>query len=237
MQGLANVLGGCQSLVLPCWDEAFTILTEGAVLLSLNIQRIIAYESGVPNVADPLADSYFVESLTGELERRIVDWMANVDERGGLIASIEDGWIHRDMAERALRRERAIQTGETVIVGGYRFEVEEDRSSYEQGMHEVDPRIAHEQRRRFDHVRRDRNQAEVDRMLGGVVAALAKEKNVMEHLVRAAKASASINCFRPRWRTAEWSWKSTILSLAPSASSGIRSRPIRSVNVFFLLHS
>jgi methylmalonyl-CoA mutase N-terminal domain/subunit len=192
MQGLANVLGGCQSLVLPCWDEAFTIPTEEAVLLSLNTQRIIAYESGISNVVDPLAGSYFIESLTNEVEHQIVAWMGEVDSRGGLIASIEDGWIHRDMAQRAYRQERAIQTGETVVVGVNRFQVDEERSNYEQAMHEVNPRIAEEQRQRLEKVRHARNQTEVDEALDAIEAAVAAEENIMEPVVRATKARATI---------------------------------------------
>lgn len=192
LQGLANVLGGCQSLVLPCWDEAYTIPTEDAVRLSLNIQRILAYETGVPDVVDPLAGSYFIESLTDEVEREIVASMERVGEQGGLIASIEDGWIQREMAQRAYEQERDIQEGRRVVVGVNRFTVEDDRSTLESEMHVVRASVADEQRERLAQAREARNPAALREAMSEVEHTLTSSANVMEPLIRAVRAGATI---------------------------------------------
>ncbi len=192
LHGLANVLGGCQSMVLPCWDEAYTIPTEDAVRTSLNIQRIIAYETGVTNVVDPLAGSYFVESLTDEIEERIVAKMREVDDRGGLIAAIEDGSIFREMAQHAYELEREIQDGTRVIVGVNRFQVPEDRAELESQMHETDPAIAEEQKARLERTRAERDNAAVEAALAEVERACSADVNVMEPLIAAVKARATV---------------------------------------------
>jgi len=192
LQGLANVLGGCQSLVLPCWDEAFSIPTEDAVRLSLNIQRILAHETGLTDVVDPLGGSYFVEALTDEIERRVVAEMDEVRGRGGLIASIEDGSLHGDMAQRAFEQEQAIQAGERVVVGVNRFEVEEDRAAIESSMHTVDPAVEALQRERVARYRAERDQAAASAAMVRVDRALASGENVMEPLIGAVRAGATL---------------------------------------------
>jgi len=192
LQGLANVLGGCQSLVLPCWDEAFTIPTEDAVRLSLNIQRILGYEAGVADVVDPLGGSYFVEALTDEIERRVAGVMEEVRGRGGLIGCIEDGSLHRDMAQRAFEQEQAIQAGERVVVGVNRFEVEEDRAAIESSMHTVDPSVEAVQRERVVRYRATRDQAAAAAAMAAVDRSLESGENVMEPLIAAVRAGATL---------------------------------------------
>jgi methylmalonyl-CoA mutase N-terminal domain/subunit len=210
LHGLANVLGGCQSLVLPCWDEAFTIPTEDAVRTSLNIQRILAYETNVTAVVDPLAGSYFVESLTDEVERRITDRMALVESRGGMVAAVEDGWIQQEMAAQAHRQERAIQDGDTVVVGVNRFTVAEDLDAIESTTHPPDPDTGRRQLRRLADTRADRDASAVDGALRAVRDACAGGRNVLPPLVDAVRARATIGeitevmvevhgRFRPRW--------------------------------------
>jgi methylmalonyl-CoA mutase, N-terminal domain len=210
LHGLANVLGGCQSLVLPCWDEAYTIPTEDAVRTSLNIQRILAYETNVTAVVDPLAGSYFVESLTDEVERRIVDRMRLVAERGGLVAAIEDGWIQQEMAAEAHRQERAIQAGETVVVGVNRFAVEEDLDAIESVTHPPDLDVGRRQVERLARVRAGRDPAAVEATLAAVRDACDRDTNVLPALVGAVRARATLGeitdvmvgvfgRFRPQW--------------------------------------
>ena len=197
LHGLANVLGGCQSLVLPCWDEAYTIPTEDAVRTSLDIQRIIAYETGVPEVVDPLAGSYYVERLTDEIENGIVQAMRQVDEAGGLIASIENGWIQQDMARRAYQQERAIEDGDTILVGVNRFrdEIGDDQATergVESTMHTVDSGVANEQRRRLAGVRAQRDPEVVRRTLAAVRHACDAGGNVMPAVIDAVRARTTI---------------------------------------------
>ena len=195
VHGLANVLGGCQSLVLPCWDEAYSIPTEDAVRTSLDIQRILAYETGVASVVDPLAGSYFVERLTDEIEEAIVESMGEVEEHGGLVAAIEEGWIQREMAARAYRQERAIESGETVVVGVNRFTGEGDESGEletEASMHTVDRSVGDEQRQRTSAVRAARDGDAVEAALKAVEAACTGSDNVMPAVVEAVRRRATI---------------------------------------------
>jgi methylmalonyl-CoA mutase, N-terminal domain len=207
LQGLANVLGGCQSLVLPCWDEAFTIPTEAAVETSLNIQRILAFETGVTNVVDPLAGSYFIESLTDTVESEIVSKMAEIEGRGGLIAAIEDGSIAREMAAHAYELERAIQEGRTTVVGVNKFTSEMDAAALESTMHVHDPLTAESQIRRLSTVRAQRDGGRVQSALRRLHEACEGTENVMEPLLDAVKARATIGEMNSTMLTAFGSYR------------------------------
>lgn len=194
LHGLANVLGGCQSLVLPCWDEAYTIPTEDAVRTSLDIQAILAYETGITSVVDPLAGSYFVESLTDEIENAIAASMAEVEKMGGLVAAIDDGWIQRDMALRAFRQEQAIASGEFVMVGVNRNQDApgEGELDVEGSMHAVDPASADDQRARLADVRASRDAVDLANALSALEQACRGTGNVMEPVIEAVRRRATV---------------------------------------------
>lgn len=124
-QCLAAVLGGTQSLHSNGFDEALALPTEHAATLALRTQQILAEETGVPNTADPLAGSWFVESLTDQLEQQALQWIAQVDEYGGAVNAIDEGFVQAAIAENAYRHELARESGEDVIVGVNKYVVEE----------------------------------------------------------------------------------------------------------------
>src|SRR3990172_6804677 len=126
IQALATVLGGVQSLALSCFDEALAIPTEDAQRIALRTQQIIAHETGVTDTVDPLAGSYFVESLTNELEAKALEYIDRIEDMGGAVAAIEAGYIQREIQEAAVAQQRAIQSGERVIVGVNRFRDDSD---------------------------------------------------------------------------------------------------------------
>jgi methylmalonyl-CoA mutase N-terminal domain/subunit len=125
-QALSAVLGGTQSLHTNSYDEALGLPTEDAATLALRTQQILAEETGVPETADPLAGSYFVESLTDQLEERARDWLRQVESRGGAVAAIESGFVQNAIAENAFRLEIERERGADVVVGVNRYAVDEE---------------------------------------------------------------------------------------------------------------
>jgi methylmalonyl-CoA mutase N-terminal domain/subunit len=121
VQALAAVLGGTQSLHTNSYDEALGLPSESAALLALRTQQVIAHESEVADVADPLAGSYFVESLTAELERRARELLARIDDQGGMLVAIERGWVQDQIHQSAYRWQQEVESGERVVVGVNRF--------------------------------------------------------------------------------------------------------------------
>src|SRR5437660_811563 len=128
IQALAAVLGGTQSLHTNAMDEALALPTEQAARLALRTQQVIAYESGIADTADPLAGSYAIEQLTGEIERRARDYLEKIDALGGMLRAIESGYVQREIQESAYRYQRAIETDDAVVIGVNRFQVEEQSS-------------------------------------------------------------------------------------------------------------
>jgi methylmalonyl-CoA mutase N-terminal domain/subunit len=119
---LAAVLGGVQSMALSCFDEGHSIPTEFAQQMALRTQQIIAHETGVTNVTDPLGGSYYVEWLTSELERQVREEMERIEAMGGAIDAVEKGYYQREIQEAAYRYQREVDSGEQVLVGVNRFE-------------------------------------------------------------------------------------------------------------------
>ena len=162
-QALAAVLGGCQSLHTNGYDEAFAIPTEDAMRMALRTQQVIAEESNVTQVIDPLGGSYFVESLTTEYETRIFDILHEVEERGGTLKLIQDGWFQRHIADFAYETALRKQSGEKPVIGVNRFVDETPDPKIE--THPYDQTTADRQIRRTQRVRRERNAATYDRLM------------------------------------------------------------------------
>jgi methylmalonyl-CoA mutase N-terminal domain/subunit len=191
MQCLGAVLGGAQSIHVMGYDEAFEIPSEEAVTLSLRTQQILALESGVPRTADPLAGSYFVESLTDEIESRAGAVLAELDELGGAVAAIERGVPQRWIADSAYRIERAIADGSRPRVG---VNVHTDHSAaFEQPvLFALDPEIVQRQVARTAARVAARDDAACSEAIAVVEAAAAGEDNVMPPLLDAVRAGATL---------------------------------------------
>jgi methylmalonyl-CoA mutase, N-terminal domain len=196
IEALAGVLGGTQSLHTNSMDEALALPTEKAARLALRTQQVIAHETNVAHVADPLGGSHFVEALTDEMERQAEEIFRHLDELGdgsmleGVIAGIEQNWFQQRIADSAYDLERAFNRGERIVVGVNAFTEGNDES--------IDLlRITNEdetrQRKRLDEVRRHRDQAAVDRALARLrVEAADPEINLMPALIDAAVAYATL---------------------------------------------
>ena len=189
IQALAGALGGVQSMAVSCFDEAYSIPSERAQRLSLRTQQVVAHESGVSNVVDPLAGSYYLESLTDEIERRAYEWIDKVDQHGGAIKGVETGWLEQTISDTAHHQQLQIMRNERVIVGVNEYrstEVDEDIETFR-----VDEKSEIEQHRRLAEVKKTRDNGEVERHLDRLQKAVADGVNVMPFVIEASEAWAT----------------------------------------------
>ncbi len=187
-QALAAVLGGTQSLHTNGKDEAIGLPTEQSVRTALRTQQILAHESGAADTIDPLGGSYYVESLTDELEADARDLLADIDDRGGMADAIESQWVQRQIQDVAFERQREQEDGERVIVGVNEYQVEEEG---EQDIEEVDEAIEQAQQESVAAVRADRDDEAVEAALAALEDAARGEENLMPYLVDAVKTYAT----------------------------------------------
>ena len=189
LQALAAVLGGAQSLHTNSLDETYALPTEEAVTLALRTQQIIAHESGVDRVVDPLGGSYYVEYLTDEMERRAGEYLRRIDEMGGMLRAVEQGFPQREIAESAYRHQRELESGERIVVGVNAF-----RAGEEEPIHtlRIDESVAGAQVERLRAVRASRHAAGTAAALAGVERAAREGGNVMPPLIEAVKAQATL---------------------------------------------
>ncbi len=166
LQALAAVLGGTQSLHTNSMDEALWLPTEESVRLALRTQQIIAHESGVADVVDPLAGAYHVEYLTNEIERRANRYIEVIDERGGAPAAVEQGYLQSEIAEAAYQAQIAVESGDQIIVGVNEFQESAEDLEIEQLR--LDPAVEERQRRRLAKMRAERDEARVSSLLSRI---------------------------------------------------------------------
>lgn len=189
-QAMASVLGGVQSMFTAAWDEPFAIPSEESALLALRTQQILAYETGVARTVDPLAGSWFVESLTDSMESAIVETMHDVDAHGGMVAAIESGYVQSLIADQAYRQQRSVELGERVIVGVNRFTTEDP--ALDVRGYEMDRAGRARQLARLAEVKRTRSSRDVQESLRALQSAAQTDANLMPVLVDAVKAFCTI---------------------------------------------
>ena len=189
LQALAAVLGGTQSLHCNSRDEALGLPTEEAAAVALRTQQIIAAESGVINTVDPVGGSYAIETLTNEIERAATELLAGIDQRGGTLAAIEDGFIQREIQESAYRTQQAIDSGESVVVGVNRFA---DSRSGSVPLFQADTEAEHSQIERLRAVRAGRSASAWTSALGRVSRAAADGSNLVPAILAAVEARATV---------------------------------------------
>ena len=190
IQGLAGVLGGVQSMALSCFDEALALPTDAAQRTALRTQQIIAHETGAADTIDPLAGSYFVEQLTDELEREATQIMDRVHDVGGAVASIETGYMQTEIAEAAARYQREIDAGNRVVVGVNAFTEGNDEGATP--IFRVDPALSKAQQQRLASFRASRDKAASAAALERLRGAAGGETNLMEPLIDAVQAYATV---------------------------------------------
>jgi len=188
-QALAAVLGGTQSLHTNGKDEALSLPTEKSVRTALRTQQILAHESGAADTIDPLAGSYYVESLTDRVEEDAFELLDEIDERGGMLDCVKNQWVQRQIQDVAFERQREIEAGERVIVGVNEFRVDEEPQVDIEEVSEED------ERRQVEHlngVRSDRDEAAVEDALATVRDVARSDGNLMPPIIEAVKASATV---------------------------------------------
>ncbi len=184
IQALAAVLGGVQSLHTNSMDEALGLPTEQAVQVALRTQQIIAYETGLTDTVDPLGGSYFLETLTNQLEAKARAYIDKIDELGGALRAIEQGYIQREIQESAYHYQRDIENREWIIVGMNKFTVDEELTPE---ILRVDESIAHKQRERLAALRSRRNEAAVQQALVTLENVARGRDNLMPYIISAVE--------------------------------------------------
>jgi methylmalonyl-CoA mutase N-terminal domain/subunit len=188
IQALAAVLGGTQSLHTNSLDEAWALPTEFAATIALRTQQIIAHETGVTNTVDPLGGSYFVETLTNEMEQAAWDYIRRIDAMGGMVAAIERSYPQREIAEASYRYQMAVDKKEKIIVGVNDFVTPEKPLDILQ----IDETVEHRQHARLEKLRADRSAPEVERRLNALRKAAEGSDNLMPFIYDAVKAYATL---------------------------------------------
>jgi len=189
LQAFAAVLGGTQSLHTNSLDETYALPTEHAVTVALRTQQIIAHESGADRVIDPLAGSYYVEWLTDEMEKRALELIAKIDDMGGMLKAVENGFPQREIAESAFRWQREVETEERLVVGVNAFQSAEGAAIPTLKVHE-EVQVA--QIERLRQVKAGRDGKAVQAALAGVERAAREGSNVMPPIITAVKAYATL---------------------------------------------
>ncbi|NLW16267.1 MAG: methylmalonyl-CoA mutase family protein [Firmicutes bacterium] len=189
VQALAAVLGGTQSLHTNSRDEALALPTEESVRIALRTQQIIAYESGVADTIDPLAGSYYIESLTNSLQQQAEKYIAHIDEMGGAVKAIENGYMQREIQDAAYEYQRSIETSERIVVGVNRFQIEEESVL---DLLQVDPAVAELQQQKLANLRQQRDNIAVATALDELEQAAKGDANLMPYIYKAVKSYATL---------------------------------------------
>jgi methylmalonyl-CoA mutase, N-terminal domain len=199
LQALAAVLGGAQSLHTNSRDEALALPTEASVLLALRTQQILAHEAGVTETPDPLGGSYFVESLTDELEAAALEYLDEIDAAGGTLKALEAGFQQRAIQEAAYRTQLAIDRGEQVVVGVNRFQ---DEATHTPPIQRIDPDGERRQVEGVRRVRAERDPAAWAAAIGRLEDAARGTENLLPPIIEAVQAYATVGEISDRLRAA-----------------------------------
>jgi len=189
IQAMAAVLGGTQSLHTNSFDEALALPTEASARIALRTQQVIAFESGAPQTVDPLAGSYYIESLTNEIEKRAVDYLEKIEAMGGMLKAIERGYVQQEIQNAAYEYQQAVDREEAVVVGVNRFQVEQDHTV---PIQRIDPTLEPKQVERLRALRAKRNADTWKAALQAVEDTARTGENLMPRILRAVEANATV---------------------------------------------
>ncbi len=189
IEAIAAVLGGTQSLHTNSKDEALSLPSEAAVVTALRTQQIIAHESGLPNVTDPLGGAYFIEHLTDDIESQVEGYLKKIEEMGGAVAAVEAGFIQREIQEAAFQSHRDLESRHKVVVGVNQFI---DQTSEPISIPRMAPDLEIKQKECLANLRRKRNQEQVDKTLQALKQASLGKENLMPYIVAAVESYATV---------------------------------------------
>lgn len=187
---LISALSGTQTMALCSYDEAYTIPTEKAALLSLRTMQILMDEMGLRDTVDPLGGSYYIESLTGEMEKKIREEMKRVEDRGGIVKAVEEGYLQNEVSKQAYIKEKKIQRGEIIKVGVNQYRMEEEKREVK--LHPYRPEQAEEQIARLKNLRETRDKIRVEATLKRLEECAQKGENLMPFMIEAVEAYCTV---------------------------------------------
>ena len=189
IQAMAAVLGGTQSLHTNSFDEALALPTEASARIALRTQQVIAFESGAPQTVDPLAGSYYVESLTSEIEKRAVDYLEKIEAMGGMLKAIERGYVQQEIQNAAYEYQQAVDRQEAVVVGVNRFQIGEEKAV---PIQRIDPALEPRQVERLRALRAKRNVETWQAAIRAVEDTARSAENLMPRILAAVEANATV---------------------------------------------
>ena len=189
LEALSAILGGTQSLHTNGFDEALALPTEQAARIALRTQQIIAHESGVPHVADPLGGSYYVEALTDQIEREAENLFMKIDQLGGTLRAVESGWVQQQIQQAAYLWQRKVDSGEAIVVGVNQFN---NDTEPEMKLQQLNPDLERRQVERLRALRLRRNQEPWRQSLQQLSDAATSSDNLMPHILTAVEALATV---------------------------------------------
>ena len=192
MHTLMGILGGTQAIHTACWDEGYSIPTEEAATVALRTQQVLAHESGLCNTIDPLGGSYYVESLTSEIEKRASELLDKIDGMGGMLGAIENGFVFKEIQESSVRFQQRVDSGERVIVGLNKFTMADEKAMEERDIFEVDASVEVTQKNRVAELKAHRNPDHVKKSLEALALGIDNNENLMPCIITAVKSYATI---------------------------------------------
>ena len=203
MHALMGILGGNQAIHTACWDEGYAIPSEDSARIALRTQQILAHECGLANTIDPLAGSYFVESLTNEIEKQAAALLQKIDAMGGMLGAIENGYVFKEIQASSVQFQKRVDSGERIIVGLNKYGRPGEKDLENQKIFEIDDRVESSQKQKLAGIRADRNADDVQKQLAGLAKAIDKNENLMPHIIEAVKSYATIGeicgIMRKKW--------------------------------------
>ncbi len=205
IEAMAAVIGGTQSLHTNSYDEAWALPSEQAVKVALRTQQIIAEESGIPDVIDPLGGSYYIEWLTDEMEKRVYSYFEKIEQMGGILEAVKSGYIQREIANTSYRRQQRLERGEEVMVGVNKY-VEEEKEPI--NILRISKEAENIQRRRLKDIRSKRDPVKVKKALNELKRAMEDEnENLMPYYIKAVEQYATLEELTEIGREVYGTWK------------------------------
>ena len=192
VHALMGILGGDQAIHTACWDEGYAIPSEDAARLALRTQQILAHECGLCNTIDPLAGSYYVECLTSEIEKRTSEYLKKIDDMGGMLGAIDNGFVYKEIQESSVRFQKRVDSGDRVIVGLNKYNMPEEEDLEQQDIFEVDASVEVTQKQKLDAVKAKRKDEDVRRSLNELDKAIERDENLMPSIIEAVRCYATI---------------------------------------------
>ncbi len=191
MHALMSILGGHQAIHTACWDEGYAIPSQDSATIALRTQQILAYESGLTSTIDPLGGSYYVEALTNEIEEKSQEYLDKIDNMGGMLSAIEDGYIQREIQESSVRSQQEIYSGEKVFVGVNKFRDSEEATE-DHDFFELDSGVEDRQKAKLVQLRAERSTAKVGAALTALNEAVDRKENLMPFILEAVRSYATV---------------------------------------------